>query len=146
MAFYAELVTTGQSSALGLLCGMLCVSGVLMGVWAKSKDGNTKQLAISTAVTNAFGISEPGLYGVILQHKETIAALSISGAVSGIIPAVFGTTVFSMGASGLFGFPMYINPDGSMGSILGYVLCNVVAFAVGFVVIYFWPNFDPDKK
>ena len=100
----------------------------------------------STAITNLFGISEPGLYGVILQRTETIAALSIGGAISGIIPAVFGTAVYTMGASGIFAMPTYINPDGSTNSLIGAVLTNVVAFVVCFVITFFWPGFDPDKK
>lgn len=146
IAFFSELFTVGYSRGLGLLCGILAVSGVLMGVWAKSKDENTRQLAASTALTNIFGISEPGLYGIILQHTETIAALSIGGAISGIIPALFGTTVYTMGASGIFALPTYLNPDGSMTSFIGAILTNVVAFAVCFAITYFWPGFNPDKK
>ena len=146
IAFFTELFTVGSSKGLGLLCGILAVSGVLMGVWAKTKDDDTKQLTLSTAITNLFGISEPGLYGVILQHPETIAALSISGAISGIIPAVFGTAVYTMGASGIFAMPTYINPDGSTNSLIGAVVTNVVALALGFAITFFWPGFDPDKK
>jgi len=146
IAFFTELFTTGQSPALGLLCGILSVSGVLMAVWAKSKDPDTKQLALSTAITNAMGISEPGLYGVIMQHAETLLALSIGAGITGIIPALFHTTVYSMGASGLFGLPMYMNPDGTMTSFLGAVVTNIAAFVICFAIAYFWPGFDPDKK
>lgn len=146
MAFFTELFTVGYSSSLGLLCGICSVSGVLMAVWAKSKDPNTKQLAASTALTNLFGISEPGLYGIIMQHTETLLALSIGAGITGFLPAVFGTAVYSMGASGLFGFPMYLNPDGSLNSIIGYVVTNVAAFVACFAITFFWPGFNPDKK
>lgn len=146
MAFYTEFFTLGYSRGIGLLCGILAVSGVLLGVWARSKDEDTKQLAMSSAITNAFGISEPGLYGVILQHPQTIAALAITGAISGIIPALFGTAMYSMGASGLFGLPMYLNPSGDMMSFIGAVVCNIVALVLGFAVTFFWPNFNPDEK
>lgn len=142
---YTDLFATGSSPMLGLLCGITSVSGVLLAVWLKSKDENTKQLALSTALTNVFGISEPGLYGVILQHKQTIAALSIGSAISGIIPALFRTTQFSMGASGIFGLPMYLNPSGDLTSFIGAVVTDLVAPVVCFLITYFWPGFDPDK-
>lgn len=146
MAFMGELFENGCSYGLGLLCGILAVSGVLMGVWAKSKNADTKSLALSTALTNAFGISEPGLYGVVLQHTETLLALAIGSGICGIIPALFHTAVFSMGGSGIFALPTYLNPDGSMTSFIGACITNVAAFAVCFAITYFWPGFDPDKK
>lgn len=146
LAFVAELVTTGQSTALGLLCGITVVTGVTLGIWARSKDATLKETAMSTAVTNLFGISEPALYGVIMPRKEALFSLMIAGGVTGIIPALFHTTVYSMGASGLFGLPMYLNPSGDMSSFVGAVLTDVAALVVGFLVTYFWPGFDPDKK
>lgn len=145
MVLYTDLFTTGSSPMLGLLCGITSVSGVLLAVWLKSKDESTKSLALSSAVTNLFGISEPGLYGVILQHKQTIAALSIGSGITGIIPALFHTCVYSMGASGLFGLPMYLNPSGDLTSFIGAVVTDAAAFVVCFLLTYFWPHFDPDK-
>lgn len=145
MVLYTDLFTTGSSPMLGLICGITSVSGVLLAVWIKSKNEDTKSLALSTAITNLFGISEPGLYGVILQHKQTIAALSIGAGITGIIPALFGTTVYSMGASGLFGLPMYLNPSGDLTSFIGAVVTDVAAFVVCFVITMLWPGFDPDK-
>lgn len=116
-----------------------------LAVWAKSKNPDTRSLALSTAITNLFGISEPGLYGVILQHKETLLALGIGSGIAGIIPAFFHTTVYSLGASGIFGLPMYLSPDGSLTSFIGAVITQVVAAVVCFLLTYFWPGFDPDQ-
>lgn len=146
LVLISDLITTGSSSLLGLLCGITSATGVLMAVWAKTKDANTKQLAASTALTNLFGISEPGLYGVIMQHKETMLALGPGGAICGIIPALFGTTVYSLGASGILGLPMYLSPDGSMTSFIGAVVTQLSAMVVCFLITYFWSGFDPDKK
>lgn len=82
---------------------------------------------------------------IVLQHKETILTTAIAGAVTGIILAVFHTAIYTMGSTaGVFAFPMYINPDGTMGSLLGMVLSNVVGFVLAFVLTMVW-NFDPDK-
>lgn len=143
--FMNNFVTLGYEPIMGLLAGMCVLSGTLAAVGVRSKDKNIKAMAFSTAISNAFGVSEPGLYGIVLQHKETILTTAIAGAVTGIILAVFHTAIYTMGGTaGVFAFPMYINPDGTMGSLLGMVLSNVVGFVLAFVLTMVW-NFDPDK-
>ena len=143
--FMNNLFTLGYEPIMGLLCGICTISGVLFAYGLKVKDPEERSLAFSTAITNIFGISEPGLYGIILQHKELIITSMIGGAVGGIIPAVCKTAVYSFGgASGIFGLPMYIDPTGLTHSFLGAVLANVIGFAVCFVATYLW-KIDTDK-
>lgn len=143
--FMNNLATLGYEPLMGLLCGILSLSGTLLAVGLKSKNSETRSIAFSAAITNFFGVSEPGLYGIVLQHKETIITSFIGGAVAGILPAVFHTYLYAMGAAGIFAMPGYINPDGSMESLIGAVLCNVVGFVLCFLLTWFW-KFDPDKQ
>lgn len=144
--FLNNIVTIGYEPIMGLLSGIMGLSGILCAVALKSKNPETRSTAIGMAVSNMFGISEPGLYGIILQHRETMLAGIIGGGISGIIPAVFHTYVFTMtGTAGIFAIPGSINPDGSMGSLIGAVLCNVVGFILCFAITYF-QKFDPDLK
>lgn len=48
------------------------------------------------------------------------------------------------GVGGIFALPQYVNPDGSMMSVVGYVLSNVVGFGIAFILTMLW-KFDPDK-
>ncbi|MCF0105325.1 MAG: PTS transporter subunit EIIC [Holdemanella sp.] len=143
--FMNNFFTLGYEPIMGLLCGICTISGTLFAYGLKSKDPETRSLAFSTGITNIFGISEPGLYGIILQHKFTIITSMIGGTISGIIPAICKTAVYSFGgASGIFGLPMYVDPSGASSSFMGAVLANVVGFAVCFALTFFW-KFDTDK-
>lgn len=144
--FMNNIVTLGYEPMLGLLAGILSMSGILLAFGLKSKDANMRSLAFGSALTNALGISEPGLYGIILQHKETMIIGMIGGAISGIIPALFHTYCYVVsGAAGLLALPCYIAPDGNMTGFWGAILSNVVGFIVCFALTWFW-KFDTTKS
>lgn len=144
--FINNLFTIGYEPVMGLLAGIMTLSGALFAVGIRSKNPDTKQLAFSTGVTNILGVSEPGLYGVILQHKATMITCFIGGAASGVIAALCHTYVFVInGVGGIFALPQYVNPDGTMMSLVGYVLSNVVGFAISFILTMIW-KFDPDEN
>lgn len=143
--FMNNLMTIGYEPIMGLLCGIAALSGTLVAVGIRSKNPMIKSTAFSTAVSNMLGVSEPGLYGIVLQHKETILTTAIGGGIAGIIPAVCHTYIYSFaGSAGIFAFPMYINPDGSMSSLIGMIACNVAAFVLCFILTMVW-KFDPDQ-
>lgn len=143
--FMNNIITLGYEPIMGLMAGIMGYSGTLLAIAFKSKNPENRSAAIGCAVSNAFGISEPGLYGFILQHKQTIIASSLGGAIAGIIPAVCHSAIYVMGSSaGIFALPAYINPNGDMTSLIGAVLCNVVAFVLCFAFTYI-AKFDPDN-
>lgn len=126
----------GQDPLLGLMCGSMTFVGVLLGYALRCSDSDERSMALGTTITAFFGISEPGLYGVVLQHRETIIASAIAGAVGAIFPALFGTKQFVMGSSGIFSFPCYVDPSGDPNSLIGAVIGNIVGLVLAFVIAW----------
>lgn len=144
--FINNLFTIGYEPVMGLLAGIMTLSGALFAVGIRSKSPNTKQVAFSTGVTNILGVSEPGLYGIILQHKATMITCFIGGAASGVVAALCHTYVFTInGVGGIFALPQYVDPSGSMMSVIGYVISNAVGFIISFLLTMIW-KFDPDES
>lgn len=139
-----NIMTVGSDSILGLLCGSMGVVGACLAFALRSKDPGEKSLGFSCAITNLCGITEPALYGIVLEHKKIIIASMISGAISAVIPAIFNTRTFVMTSSGIFSFPGYMNPSGDMSSLIGAILCNVVGFILTFVLVYIMYRPDAD--
>lgn len=131
-----NIMTVGSDPILGLLCGSMGVVGACLAFAFRSKDPSEKSLGFSCAITSLCGITEPALYGIVLEHKKIIVASMISGAISAVIPAIFNTRTFVMTSSGIFSFPGYMNPSGDMSSLIGAILCNVVGFILTFVLVY----------
>lgn len=139
-----NIMTVGSDPILGLLCGSMGVVGACLAFALRSKDPGEKGLGFSCAITSLCGITEPALYGIVLEHKKIIIASMISGAISAVIPAIFNTRTFVMTSSGIFSFPGYMNPSGDMSSLIGAILCNVVGFILTFVLVYIMYRPDAD--
>lgn len=139
-----NIMTVGSDPILGLLCGSMGVVGACLVFALRSKDPGEKSLGFSCAITSLCGITEPALYGIVLEHKKIIIASMISGAISAVIPAIFNTRTFVMTSSGIFSFPGYMNPSGDMSSLIGAILCNVVGFILTFVLVYIMYRPDAD--
>lgn len=139
-----NIMTVGSNPILGLLCGSMGVVGACLAFALRSKDPGEKSLGFSCAITSLCGITEPALYGIVLEHKKIIIASMISGAISAVIPAIFNTRTFVMTSSGIFSFPGYMNPSGDMSSLIGAILCNVVGFILTFVLVYIMYRPDAD--
>ena len=131
-----NISTLGKDPILGLMCGSMTFVGVLLAYALRCTDPDERSMALGTTFTAFFGISEPGLYGVVLQHRETIIASAVAGAIGAIFPAVFGTCQFTMGSSGIFSFPTYVDPSGNPNSLIGAILGNVVGMALAFVITW----------
>lgn len=141
-----NIMTVGSDPILGLLCGSTGVVGACLAFAFRSKDPSEKSLGFSCAITSLCGITEPALYGIVLEHKKIIVASMISGAISAVIPAIFNTRTFVMTSSGIFSFPGYMNPSGDMSSLIGAILCNVVGFILTFVLVYIMYRPDADTS
>lgn len=141
-----NIMTVGSDPILGLVCCSMGVVGACLAFALRSKDPSEKSLGFSCAITGLCGITEPALYGIILEHKKIVIASMISGAISAVIPAIFNTRTFVMTSSGIFSFPGYMNPSGDMNSLIGAILCNVVGFILTFVLVYIMYRPDADAS
>ena len=110
-------------------------TGAALAVAVKSKRSKDKELAYSATLSGFLGITEPIIYGVTLPKKTPFIAGSIAAAFSGAIAGGFSAKMFGGFASGgVFGIPMFINPDkGVNSSFIGFVISLVVALVLAFI-------------
>ena len=91
------------------------------GVFLKSRNSEIKNVAVSSAATGLFGITEPAIYGVTLRFKKPFICGCIGGAIGSIVASFFSARYF-----------VYAGLTGFLGYVLGTaVLANIL---VGFVM------------
>ncbi len=72
------------------------------GVFLKSRNAEIKNVAVSSAATGLFGITEPAIYGVTLRFKKPFICGCIAGAVGSVVASFFNARYFVY--AGLTGF------------------------------------------
>lgn len=106
-------------------------AGAALAVGLKTKSVKMKSLAFPSAMSAMLGITEPAVFGVNLRLVKPFVMGLIGGAAGGFVSALFGLKATGMSITAIPGALLYLN-----GQFPLYILVNVVAFAVAFVLTF----------
>ncbi|SDX40555.1 beta-glucoside-specific PTS transporter subunit IIABC [Paenibacillus sp. PDC88] len=111
-------------------------AGSALGVSLKSKNKQTKSLAMSTSVTAFMGITEPAMYGVNMKYKKPFIAALIGAGIGGAFMSLFHTKAYVVGGlAGLSGIPMILGETfvyAVIGLLIGSAAAAVLTYILGF--------------
>lgn len=110
--------------------GTLALFGVCMGVMVRAKKSENRSLGASTAISAFIGITEPGIYGIVMKFRNALIAAMIAGAAGGAIVGAFGGRATSFVNSCILSLPVFMG-EGFWAVCLGMA----VAAGVGFVLV-----------
>lgn len=105
--------------------------GACLAVALKTKDDNLRSTAISAGVSGLFGITEPALYGVTLQHKKVMMSVCASSFIGGLFIGLMKIKAFAAVGPGIASMPMYIDANNGMNfvyAVIGFVISVVLSF------------------
>lgn len=111
--------------------------GACLAVAIKTKDMNLRSTAISAGISGLFGITEPALYGVTLQHKKVLGSVVASSFLGGLFIGLMGIKAFAAVGPGIASMPMYIDPANGMNFVwacVGFVLSVVLSFIITLIL------------
>lgn len=121
-----NLATLGHDPFLPLTyVQVFSVAGALFGVMIRARSKQVRALSLSTGLTALMGVTEPGLFGLLVPMRRVFLGSMIGGAAGGAVALGFGAEAYALvGNSGLPGLP------GLAGESFGW---SVAAMAVAFV-------------
>lgn len=116
----------------GMLLSNMAEGGAALGIAIKAKDKEIKSEALSVAVGCIFAsVTEPAIYGFNLPLKKPMWAVSIGGAIGGIVAAILGAHNYEYGSSSLFALPIF--EDTILAMVIAIVVTIVAACALTIV-------------
>ena len=121
-------------------------SGACFAIAIRTNDSNTRSTAISAGISALFGITEPALYGITLQHKRALTSVIIGSVVGGTYIGIVGLDAFTLVGPGLASLPMFVakgDPMNLIKAFIGFGISFVVAFAAGLLL---WKNEESTDK
>lgn len=163
-ALWPLLIATGMHQALiavalTYIAAVGCDDSILVGAFISNypmiaiglaylimaKTAEKKMYASSSFITLALGgISEPTLFGIILQNKKAILYMMIGGFVGGLYAGIMKVAVYFVGVGnvlvslGFAGERAYSLPQG--------IVASVIAFAVTFVLCMVFKIEENEKR
>lgn len=109
--------------------------GVAIGVFLKSKKGSkNRTTSAPMAITGLFaGVTEPILYGLVVQYKRLPIVLAIAGGIGGAINGMF-----SVGMDAYVFHHIWSVIAGAYSPIVPFLIGITTALVLGVVLTYFW--------
>lgn len=132
-AIVAQQLATYGYTTIGAMNYMstMAQAAAPLAVYLVLRNSNTKManISLSSAVSGFLGVTEPGLYGVIMKYKVAIIATCIGGGVGAAIAATFGAAEYGMVMSSIVTIPATMG-DGFMGVVIGLPVSIVMTMAI----------------
>lgn len=143
-----NIVTNGYDNVMmPFFACTFATSAVILVIMMKTKDRKMKELCLPNFISGIFGVTEPGIYGILLPLKKPFIISCIAGGIGGAFYGFCNFRKFSMGGMGIFEFPAMMEPDGSWGNLLvagsGVLLTMLVAVIL---MLLFYKEKDCDES
>ncbi|MFC7062003.1 sucrose-specific PTS transporter subunit IIBC [Halobacillus seohaensis] len=105
--------------------------GAALAVGVKTSSNKLKALSYPSALSAFLGITEPAIFGVNLRYMKPFLMGLIGGGVSGFLASILNLQATGLAITVIPGSLLYLNEQ-----IIGYIIVNVVAVAVAFILTY----------
>lgn len=138
-AMFNNVATLGYDKIGAVLMShSFALTGVLLAIVLKTKEKKVKEIAVPAAISGAFGVTEPGIYGILLPMKKPFIVACISAALAGLVGGFFDIKAYVVGGLGVFSYPSYIGPTEGLGKdFIVYVIVTLLSFLLGFLIMLF---------
>lgn len=125
---FTPILSNSGSASFGVL-------GVLLAIVIKNKTKNVRNIGIPATIASVFGVTEPGIYGLLLPMKKPFIIALISSAIGGAYTGFFDVVVYRIGGFGIFTLTNYITDDGQLTMnfwhrLISFILVTVIAFVI----------------
>lgn len=114
----------------------LATAGSTLGASLRTKNPETRSVAISAAIAAALGTTEPAIYGIETKFKTPLYATMISSALVSAVALQIGVRCYGLVSPGLLALTVYIGPEGIAADFLVAVVGALAAFVIGFVLSF----------
>ena len=115
--------------------------GIAFGIFLRSrKNKDLQSLSLAATLSGLFaGVTEPALYGLILRYRKLMPLVLISGAVGGIIVALFNVKLYTFVFNSIFSIPAY-------SPMVGYAIGIGTSFAIGTILAFIFGTEGKKKE
>lgn len=136
------LANTGVNPYNGIITASVAAQGgAALAVGMKTKSKKLKALAYPSTLAAFLGITEPAVFGINLRYIKPFIFGLVGGGVGGFFASLVGLEATGMSLTVIPGTLLYLN-----GQILLYVLTNIIAIGVAFVLTYLFGYSDKMRQ
>lgn len=121
-------------------------SGACFAVALRSKDEKIRSTAVSAGISALFGITEPALYGLTIQHKKVLGSVMAGSFAGAVFIGIFGVRGYAAVGPGIASISMFISeelPKNITYALIGALISFVVAFMAALTL---WKDEEKEEE
>ncbi|WP_288551440.1 MULTISPECIES: beta-glucoside-specific PTS transporter subunit IIABC [Enterococcus] len=96
-----------------MLAANVAVGASALAIAYSEKNTEKRALALSSGLTGVMGITEPAIFGVLINYRSAFIGAITGGAVGGILAGFVQLKQYAVVSPGLIAIPTFIPTDGS---------------------------------
>lgn len=110
----------------------MAVAGTTLGVFFKAKKENIKTAALSSFFPAFIGVTEPGIYSIIVKYMKPFIAVAIGGGLGSAYVAGMGAEGVAFALPSPLSIAVYAESIPTM--IIGWVISLVSSFVIAYIL------------
>ncbi|WP_042144324.1 beta-glucoside-specific PTS transporter subunit IIABC [Paucisalibacillus sp. EB02] len=119
-----------------MLANNFAMGAACLAVGIKSKSKDLKSIAWTSGISASIaGITEPGLFGVLIRLKRPLVAGMIGSGVAGIFVGILNVKSFAFASPGIVSMIQFISPEGAA-NLINAIIVAVIASIVAFIMVF----------
>ncbi len=142
--FY-DMLAGNPSPILAMSSGCsFVIAGVLLAFTIKAKTEKDKTSGMSSFISAMLGVTEPGMYGIIVPRKMLLIFSCVAGALTGLLASLMGMKMYTYAGFGIVGLLGLLNPANPQ--FLPIIILPVAGFVGGFIITILGYRKEREKK
>lgn len=114
----------------------MIMTATMLALTLKAKSAKAKAASFPAFISALFGITEPGMYGLVMSNLRLMIIISLSTGLCGALMGFFKAKFYVLGGGGIFVLPSYLNPEGLDPSSYGAIIALVIGFVTAFMLTF----------
>lgn len=116
----------------GMLAANTAIGAAALAIFIQEKDANKKALALSSGITGVMGITEPSIFGVLINYRSAFLGAMAGGGIAGVFAGLVQLKQYAVVSPGIAAIPTFIPTDGSgLNSNFWFSILTILIAVIG---------------
>lgn len=123
----------------GMLAANTAIGAAALAIFFQEKNADKKALALSSGITGVMGITEPSIFGVLINYRSAFLGAMAGGGIAGIFAGLVQLKQYAVVSPGIAAIPTFIPTDGS--GLNNNFWFSIVTIAIAVICSFMFTTF-----
>jgi len=130
---YQQIATFGYTTITPAnFMSTMAQATAFLGTYLLVKDKKAKQISLSATVSGFLGITEPGIYGILIKYRAAMVGAFVGGGLGGMVSTMMGAKAYASAMPSILTIPVFMG-GGAASIFVGLAVTFVSTLAITYL-------------